>query len=289
MRIAITVPAIVALSLAGIASAELAYGITQEQRLITFNTNSPDAVLSGVAISGLANNEVLMGLDVRPNDNLLYALGSQNNLYRVNPVTGAASLVGALSVPLNGTAFGFDFNPTGPVALRVVSNTDFNYRLPTPGINGDVIVDTPLAYVAGDSRFGTNPNITHVAYTNSVPGAMSTMLYAIDAGHDTLVRFGNANAGTLNTIGTLGMGLDTNINELGGFDISGTTGMAYAATRNVNLSASTLWGIDLATGQGVNLGEIGGGSVLVAFTVVPSPASLALIPLGGLLVSRRRR
>lgn len=289
MRIATIVPVLATLALAGIASAELAYGITQEQRLITFNTNAPDAVISGLAISGLANNEVLMGIDVRPNDNLLYALGSQNNLYRLNPATGAASLVGALSMPLNGTAFGFDFNPTGPVALRIVSNTDFNYRLPTPGVDGTVVMDTSLAYVAGDSRFGVNPNITHVAYTNSVPGATSTMLYAIDAGQDTLVRFGSANAGTLNTVGTLGMGLNSDINELGGFDISGQTAMAYAATRNTSLSASTLWGINLATGQGMNLGEIGGGSVLVAFTVVPAPASLALIPLGAAFVSRRRR
>lgn len=289
MRTNVIIPALATLAIAGAASAELAYGVTQEQRLITIDTSAPSTVISGVAISGLANNEVLMGIDVRPNDNLLYALGSQNNLYRVNPATGGASLVGALSMPLNGTAFGFDFNPTGPVALRVVSNTDFNYRLPTPGANGNVIMDTSLAYVAGDSRFGVNPNITHVAYTNSVPGATSTTLYAIDAGQDTLVRFGNANAGTLNTVGLLGMGLDSNINELGGFDISGATGMAYAATRNTSLSASTLWGIDLTTGQGVNLGEIGGGSVLVAFTVVPAPASLALIPLGGLVVSRRRR
>lgn len=289
MRISLIVPALAIVALSGVASAELAYGVTQEQRLITINTSAPDTVLSGVAISGLANNELVMGIDVRPNDNLLYALGSQNNLYRINPTTGAASLVGALSMPLNGTAFGFDFNPTGPVALRIVSNTDFNYRLPTPGSDGTVIMDTTLAYVPGDSRFGVNPNITHVAYTNSVPAAASTMLYAIDAGQDTLVRFGNANAGTLNTVGTLGMGLDSNINELGGFDISGSTGMAYAATRNTSLSASTLWGIDLATGQGMNLGEIGGGSVLVAFTVVPAPASLALIPLGAAFVARRRR
>lgn len=290
MRIASIATASVALLvLAGAATAELAYGVTQEQRLITFNTSSPDSVLSGVALSGLASNELIMGIDVRPNDNLLYALGSQNNLYRVNPATGAASLVGALSMPLNGTAFGFDFNPTGPVALRIVSNTDFNYRLPTPGANGNVLMDTTLAYVAGDSRFGINPNIAHVAYTNSVPGAASTMLYAIDAGQDTLVRFGNANAGTLNTVGTLGMGLDSNINELGGFDISGATGIAYAATRNTSLSASTLWGIDLATGQGMNMGEIGGGSVLVAFTVVPAPASLALIPITAAFAARRRR
>lgn len=269
--------------------AELAYGVTQQQRLIAFDTSSPGAVISGFAISGLASNEQVAGIDLRPSDGMLYALGSQNNLYRLNPTNGAATLVGALTLPLNGASFGFDFNPTGPVALRVVSNTDKNYRLPTPGTNGSVLQDTDLAYVAGDTRFGVNPNITHVAYTNSFPGAPSTVLYGIDAGQDTLVRFGSANAGTLNTVGTLGMGSNANINVIGGFDISGTTGMAFAATQNVSLSESTLWGIDLTTGAGVNLGSIGGGETLVGFTLVPTPGAAALLGIAGVFAARRRR
>lgn len=275
--------------LASAAQAEFAYGITQEQRLITFNTSAPDTVLSGVAMTGLAPNETMLGIDVRPNDNMLYGLGSQNNLYRINPATGAVSLVGALSQGLNGTAFGFDFNPTGPVALRIMSNTDFNYRLPTPGSNGNVIQDTSLAYAAGDSRFGVNPNVTHLGYTNSVAGATSTVLFGIDAGQDTLVRIAAPNGGQLTTVGTLGMGLDFNINELGGFDISGSTGTAWAVTRSQGRSASTLWRINLATGAGTNTGEVGGGSVLTAFTIVPTPGTAALLPLGLMALARRRR
>lgn len=274
------------LAIAAAANAELAYGVTQEQRLITFDTNAPDVVTSGLAISGLDTTEVIMGIDIRPNDNQLYAFGSQNNLYTINPSTGAATLVGALSMPLDGTSFGFDFNPTGPVALRIVSNSDFNYRLPTPGTNGDVIQDTMMAYVAGDANFGVDPNITHVAYTNSVPGATSTMLYALDAGTNSLVRFGSANGGTLNTIGAID---SIDLTELGGFDISGATGIAYAAIRNADLSRTTLWRIDLATGAGTSLGEIGGGSVLNSFTVVPAPGAMALFATGSLLVLRRRR
>lgn len=269
--------------------AELAYGVTQQQRLIAFDTSSPGTLISGFSISGLASNEQIAGIDLRPNDGMLYALGSQNNLYRLNPTNGAATLVGAITLPLNGASFGFDFNPTGPVALRVVSNTDKNYRLPTPGTSGSVLQDTDLAYVAGDPRFGMNPNVTHVAYTNSFPGATSTVLYGIDAGLDTLVRFGSANAGTLNTVGTLGMGANANINVIGGFDISGTSGMAFAATQNVSLSESTLWGIDLMTGAGVNLGSIGGGETLVGFTLVPSPSAAALLGIAGVFAARRRR
>jgi len=270
------------------AQAELAYGVTQQQRLISFDTATPGSLSSGLAISGLAANEQIMGIDLRPNDGMLYALGSQNNLYRLNTATGAASLVGALSIPLNGGNFGFDFNPTGPVALRIVSNTGRNYRLGTPGTSGTVIQDTDLNYVAGDSRFGVSPNLTHVAYTNNVVGAASTMLYGIDASQDTLVRFNAPNAGTLVTVGNLGMGSNADINVLGGFDISGATGMAFAATQNVSLSRSTLWGIDLTTGAGTDLGEIGGGETLVAFTIVPAPGMLSVFA-GGLLLGIRRR
>lgn len=271
------------------ACAEIAFGVTQQHRLISFNTASPGTVISGFALSGLAANEQVVGIDVRPSDGFLYALGSQNNLYRLNTSTGAASLVSPLSIPLNGATFGFDFNPTGPVALRIVSNTDKNYRVTNPGTGGSVTQDTDLAYVAADANFGVNPNLTHVAYTNSVPGATTTVLYGIDAGTDTLVRFQSPNAGTLTTIGTLGMGGNANINVIGGFDISGATGNAFAATQNVSLSSSTLWGIDLMTGAGVNLGEIGGGETLVAFTLIPSPASAAMLSLGIAVLGRRRR
>ncbi|MFN0132448.1 MAG: DUF4394 domain-containing protein [Phycisphaerales bacterium] len=274
---------------ASTASAELVYGVTAQQRLISFDTSTPGTIISGFAITGLASNEQISGIDLRPNDGFIYGLGSQNNLYRLNPSNGAATLVNPLGTALNGASFGFDFNPTGPVALRIVSNTDKNYRLANPATSGVVNTDTDLAYVAGDPNFGVNPNITHVAYSNNVPGATSTALFAIDAGLDALVRITTPNAGTLSTIGTLGMGGNANVNAIGGFDISGASGLAFAAVQNVSLSQSTLWGIDLVTGAGTSLGTIGGGETLVAMTIVPSPATASILALGVLALGRRRR
>ncbi|MDX2116976.1 MAG: DUF4394 domain-containing protein [Planctomycetota bacterium] len=287
MQLMIVAAAVVAS--AGLAHAEIAYGVTAQGRLVSFDTGAPSSLLSGFAISGLANNEQISGIDFRPNDGFLYGLGSQNNWYRINTSNGQATLVAALTMPLNGASFGTDFNPTGPVAFRIVSNTGKNYRMTNPGTGATIVQDTDLNYVAGDSRFGTKPNVTHVAYTNSFAGATSTVLYGIDAGTDTLVRFGSPNAGTLNTVGTLGMGTNLNINVLGGFDISGATGMAYAVTQNTSLSRSTLWGINLMTGAGMDLGEVAGGETLVAFSIVPSPASLGVLGAGLLAAGRRRR
>lgn len=278
---------------ASVAQAEIAYAVTDQQRLISFDTNNPNTLLTSVAVTGLAINDRIGGIDFRPSNGLLYGLGtSANNLYTLNPATGAVTSTVTLSTALSGGNFGFDFNPTGPVALRITSNTANNYRIPDPA-TGVVITDAALNYVAGDPNFGVSANVTHVAYTNSVPGATSTTLFGIDAGTDTLVRFVSPNAGTLQTVGTLGMGTNVNINVIGGFDISGATGNAFAATQNVLLSQSTLWGINLATGAGVNLGSIGGGETLVAFTLlpnsIPTPGALTLLGLSGLVVARRRR
>lgn len=289
------------LALAGVAAvaapsavrAELVYGINQQQRLLSWDSAAPGTLLGGVAISGLASNETIQGIDFRPNDGRLYGLGSLNNLYTINPATGAASLVSALSIPLNGANFGFDFNPTGPVALRIVSNTGKNYRIANPAAGGVVTVDTDVAYVPGDANFGANPNITHVGYTNSFPGATSTTLYAIDAGLDVLVRFGNANAGTLNTVGTLGIGAPADINVIGGFDISATSNIGFAAVQRIDQSSTMFWSINLATGAATPVGLVGGGEVITAMALadgnIPAPGAAAALGLGLLALGRRRR
>ena len=86
------------------------------------------------------------------------------------------------------------------------------------------LVATNLFYGPADPNFGVDPNVVHSAYTNNFPNAQSTQLYGIDTGLNILVTQAN-NAGTLGTVGPLGV----DVGALGGFDISGTTGTAYAA------------------------------------------------------------
>lgn len=269
--------------LAGAAQAELVYGVTLQQTLVSWDSASPNALISGVAISGLQANEVIHGIDIRPNTGEMFALGSMNRLYKINRMTGAATQVGpAFSTPLNGSSFGFDFNPTVD-RIRVISDVDQNLRL-NPD-TGAVIVDTPLAYKSGDPNFGKNPNAVHAAYTNSFAGATSTTLYVLDTGLDVLAIQNPANSGQLMTVGAVG----TDLSDLGGFDISGLSGIAYAVVRDNALARSTFWRIDLTTGQGTMVGEIGGGSIITAMTVIPAPGTAALAGLMGLAAARRRR
>lgn len=268
----------------GSAHAEVVYGVTLDQTLVTWNHATPGTLASGVALWGMASNETIKGIDFRPATGELYGLGSFSRLYKIDPATGQAMQVGSpLTTSLNGSSFGFDFNPTVD-RIRMVSDADQNLR-----VNPDtaaVTVDGTLNYVAGDPGFGMNPNIVAAAYSNNVKGATSTTLYVLDAGRDMLCIQNPANSGNLMTVGSLG----TDVTDFAGFDISGATGTAYATVRDVSLNRTTFWTINLSTGAGAMIGEVGGGAIITAMTVaVPAPGAGVLAGLGGLLLARRRR
>lgn len=264
------------------AQAETIYGVTLQQDFISWDSATPGTLASGTPVWGMQPNEVVRGLDFRPATGELFAVGSFSRLYSINPGTGMATFVSSLSTSLSGQSFGVDFNPTVD-RLRVVSDTDQNLRINVG--TGAVTVDGTLAFASGDANFGVNPNITAAAYTNNFAGATSTTLYVVDTALDILAIQAPPNAGTLNTVGAIG----TDLTDLAGFDISGQTGIAYMAVRDALLSKSTFWTINLATGAGSFVGDVGGGAILTAMTVVPAPGALALLSVGGLVAARRRR
>jgi len=232
-----------ALALPGAASAaEAFYGVTQDNRLVTFQSDNVTNVEPSHAITGLPGGESIVGLDVRPLNGQLYALGKTSRLYVINPRTGAARQVGATPfIPaLAGTGFGFDFNPTVD-RIRVTSDAEQNLRL-NPD-NGTVAgVDTNLAYAPGDPGAGTNPSVAGSAYTNSFAGATATTLYDIDNARHALVIQNPPNDGTLTTVGALG----TNDNAVA-FDI-GEGNVGYAVL-NGEQNRQNLSRIDLSNGH----------------------------------------
>lgn len=276
--------AALAASLGAAANAgEIVYGVTENQTLVSFDSTTPNTIISGVSIWGMAANERVRGMDFRPATNELYALGSFSKLYKINAMTGMATQVGSGSFAdtLNGSSFGFDFNPVID-RIRVVSEADQNLVL-----NPDTATSTnatALFYGMGDMNEGMNPNVVGSAYTNSKKGATSTQLYGIDTGLDVLVKQANS-AGTLTTVGSLGVDLNDQV----GFDISGLSGIAYASVQDASLGQSTFWKIDLNTGAATMIGAIGGGSQVGCITVVPAPGAAAALAGAGVLALRRRR
>jgi len=227
--------------------------LSDGNKIASFKPGNPKAVRS-IDITGLRNQEALLGFDTRPSNGIIYGITDADNIYTIDPNSGSATFVSKLDIPFNATTIsGFDFNPVAD-RLRLVgdNNQDFRINVET----GAVTVDGDLAYAAGDANAGKNPTITAAAYTNAIASPTSTQLYDIDSDLDTLVLQNPPNDGTLMTVGELG-GLGVDFDTLGGFDIISPSQGSNAAFA---VSNGTLYSIDLLTGAASSLGTVGDGN-----------------------------
>jgi hypothetical protein len=267
MRVLAGSLAVVALAITPLAAqaAELLIGSTATNKLVSFSTNRPKRV-KVTRLQGLAPNERVLGLDVRPLNGQLYALGSTSQIYLVDPDNGQALPVGgSFTPPLHGDFFGFDFNPTVD-RIRIISDANQNLRV-NPDTGAVASVDTDLGYGLGDSGFGQDPGAVGAAYTNNDNDpATGTTLYDIDATRDVLVVQNPPNDGTLLTVGSLGVITDGSL--VVGFDVAGSDGTAYAVLNTANNKRSMLYAIDLATGAATLIGEIGGREPLTSLATL---------------------
>lgn len=241
--------------------------------LVRFTAANPTNFLSDIQLTGLAADEFLLGIDYRPATATLYGLvgnlfGTRVRVVAINTSTGELFPIGQVSPPAGDVFLGFDFNPV-PDLIRAAGDADSNRRF-NPNTGALAGTDTNLAYVGGDPGFGVNPNVVHVAYTNSQAGATMTTLYGIDSGTDRLVRIGgpdgvpSPNTGQLTSIGLLGV----NTTSFGGLDIQPFTNAAFAALRIGGVQQ--LFSINLATGAATMIGVIGNGTNEIdGLTVAP--------------------
>ncbi|WP_167856950.1 DUF4394 domain-containing protein [Hymenobacter aquaticus] len=245
---------------------QLAYALAGTN-LISFDTAQPGLIRTATGITGVDAAQTLVGLDVRPLNNALYALGynatTQNaQLYTINAGTGVATPTSAL-IPLTlGTgSISFDFNPTVD-RIRVVGANRNNYRL-NP-VNGTLAAtDGQLTYSSGPN----SPTIGAVAYTNSFTGANSTTgttLYTYDEvlnllniqstlnppadGQQTIV------GGSGITVNSAAPNVDLDIYSTG----VGVNTAYLTATPGTSVNSS-LYTVNLATGAATSVGQIGNG------------------------------
>jgi len=264
--------------------------VNADNELVSFNRGAPGKLCTRAPIDGLEPNESVLGIDVRPADGGLYALGSLGNIYALDTASAAATRRSALRADGSDTtdpfrsldpraSYGIAFNPV-PDRLRVISR----------GVNLRVNVDTGVTNT--DSALSpANMAVPAVAYTNAVAGATSTTLYAIDSARGALARIGadpattgacpddtgNPNCGVVSDVGNLGM---AGMNDVGGFDIDGgaNTSAGWLALTLAPGTSSSLFSVDLATGAvtaptGVADPTIGGGSPVRGLTLASGLAS----------------
>lgn len=246
--------------------------------LIKFNATTPGTTTT-VTTTGITAGETLVGLDWRPATGQLFALGFNSangtgsaTLYRLDPQTGVASIIGSAGSIANGagspislsgaTSFGFDFNPQVD-RIRVVTNAGQNFRVnPNDGTVVGNTLDTTVS--------GLTNSVDGAAYTNSFAGTSTTTLYTLDAASDALYIQNPPNAGVqTNTLPITVSGSSIDFTASSGFDIGRevrTSTANSAATSGVGYAALTvggvtkLYSIALATGAATDLGAIGTGS-----------------------------
>ncbi|HEU4597679.1 MAG TPA: DUF4394 domain-containing protein, partial [Pyrinomonadaceae bacterium] len=268
----------------GAARAVPVAGLTTTNKLILFDSDAPGTLFVQTFVIGLQPGERIVGIDYRVSTAQLYAVGSSNRLYTIDPVTGLATQVGAspFTPPLEGVAlgveFGVDFDPVSD-KLRVVNDSGQNFSL-DPDTGAVVSTLPPLVYAGGEAEAGQTPSVTAIAYTNNFRGASSKTLYSLDWRRNTLVRIGQPltgsgepPAGQTFTVGSLSTGFG--VTELAGFDVAASDATAYAALRSTDaLISSIFYTVNLDTGAATQVGAIGGGEFVRDVTALSRPSQL---------------
>jgi len=224
-----------------IPSLPVAYALTDSGMLKIFNPEN--GMEYGTKTIPAIPGVTLEGIDIRPVNGKLYALGSNSKIYGIDLGNGTATELVSLKladntpVTLSGMHFGVDFNPAAD-RLRVVSDNGQNLRI---NVNdGVTIVDGALKIGMG----GPTPFVTAVAYTNSYPGvvAANTALFDIDSQSNTLYRQTPPNDGILIDPKSLGVDVAPGI----GFDIGNVSGKGYGLFTVAG--TTSFYTINLATG-----------------------------------------
>jgi Domain of unknown function (DUF4394) len=225
---------------------------TDQNQLIRFDARNPERIRDVRAISGLPAGVTLKGIDFRPATGDLYGVGSDSVVYRLNPRTGIAVAEGPAFAPaLRGTTFGVDFNPVVD-KIRVVSDDRQNLRLN---------VDEGTVLSADKDINPGMPKLVGAGYLNSSFSATrptATTLFVVDAASDMLLKQNPPNEGTL--VEGKDLGIDVGLNA--GFDIAGADNTGFLANSTAR-RGTTLYTVDVNTGDTDALGRIGGGRRLV--------------------------
>jgi hypothetical protein len=233
MAVGITAKAGSAATLAGLQDGKTIVWIDSEKKAVTGSVN-------------LDGGAMLIGIDVRPADKMLYGVTPDGAIVTVDAKTGKWVKKSQLSETLaKGAKFSVDFNPAAD-RLRIVSDGGVSLRVNVD--DGKATVDGSLKYADADANKGKTPKVTAAGYTNSVAGTKETTLFDIDSGTGALVKQAPPNDGTLNTVGSLGVKVDGPV----AFDIwsDGTKNEAWL------LAGGALHSVDLATGAAKSAGAI---------------------------------
>lgn len=258
------------------------YGLTYtnagaNNNLISFSSDNPSVIRSLATVTGLKTGQRIVGMDFRPVDRKLYALGQKPgtdsvNLYTINTETGVATVINDTTFKLTGVTgnISFDFNPVAD-RIRVISANGKSFRLNQ--LTGKLAAkDSSLSYKTGDVNFGKSPFVGSCAYTRSFAGTKTTQLFDIDDSLNVLALQAPPNDGILATIGSIGISLNkadlTSDLDIA-FTASDSSNTAFFAANIGSESNDNLYTMNLASGATTLIGRIGLGSAVRDIAVLP--------------------
>ncbi len=270
--IAVQIPGVVIAPVTG----SLIYAVTTNNNLISFDSDQPGQIQSIIAVTGITAGQMLCGLDFRPATGMLYGLGynpttGEAQVYTINTTTGVATAVNATAVNLGVGlgSIGFDFNPVVD-RIRITGSNGSNFRL-NPITGAIAATDSSLNFATGDVNQGMLASIGASAYTNSFNGTTATTLFNISQSLGILTTQNPPNNGTLNTVGALGIQLDTSSRTFDldiFYDQTTQMNIAFLAANTLGSSNDRLFRVNLTTGAATAIGSIGQGIRVKAIAVV---------------------
>lgn len=202
-------------------------------------------VSKSVKIEGIPGR--IAGIDVRPADGMLYALGADGTVATVDPMTGKATVRSKLETMVKaGSMVTVDFNPVAD-RLRVIGSDGMNLRANVD--DGKVVTDGAIKFKDGDMHASKTAMIIAGAYTNSVKGSKETALYDID-GSGALVKQAPPNDGVISSLGMTGMK-----GKVVAFDIAAA---ADGTNTGWLIDEGMAYTVDLATGKTSQKGKVNG-------------------------------
>ncbi len=225
------------------AYAASAVALVGDKTLVPFDTET-GAAGAAMEVSGI---DRLIGIDVRPADNMLYGVGADGAVVTSDLSTGAATAKSMLSEKLaDGVAASVDFNPVAD-RMRLVGSDGTNLRANVD--DGMVTVDGTLKFDPADANAAATSDVVAVAYTNSFGKPEATKMYDIDSALGLLQQT-TPNDGVLASRGALGVTGSTYA-----FDIAATADLANTAYL---AAGGALHTVDLETGAATKTVDITG-------------------------------
>ncbi len=272
------------MALAGListSSAAMLFGVTSDNKLVSFDSSSPSTFLSSATITGLFDgdgitpnsNGSILNLSARPGMDPgsfeLYGIDNNANIYTVN-LSGSATLVSAGFTP-SGFSAGFAYDPFNNNFVYAGDDAE-NFSL---SLAGAATANSNFTYAGGGTPsifgLGIDPSFGTVFAIDASNGSLSTSLNPLFPSQSELT-----------IVGSLGLA----VVSFGGL-VADWDGNLFASLSTDGLTSS-LYSIDPNTGAATSLGGFGAG-VGMSTLAIPEPSTALLGGLAVLALFRRRR